>query len=306
MKKLIYLSLTLALTFALAACGSKNDNANSGSAASESASASSAAASPAVATDSASPSESAAASSEAPAEVKKIVVGTGNQFPKVAFVDDSGKLTGFDVELIREIDKRLPEYEFELQVLDFTNILLSLETKKIDLAAHEYEKNPEREAKYLFNKEPYAHWKNKIIVAKDNNDPIQTLDDLKGKKLFTTATSAEATILENYNKENNNALKIVYSNGGANDTVSQITSGRVDATIGADFVLPIIDPEGKLKTVGKELSEADILFVFRKDDPEEQKLADAVDRAIIEIKADGTLGKLSTQWLGFDVSVSEK
>jgi L-cystine transport system substrate-binding protein len=146
----------------------------------------------------------------------------------------------------------------------------------------------------LFNKEPYAHWKNKIIVAKDNNDPIESLDDLKGKKFYTTATSAEATILEDYNKANANALMIVYSGGGANDIVSQITSGRVDATIGADFVLPILEPEGKLKTVGKELSEADILFLFRKNDPDQQKLADAVDRAIIELKADGTLGKLST------------
>ncbi|MCD9022908.1 transporter substrate-binding domain-containing protein [Cohnella silvisoli] len=301
MKKTTLFAFALIFVLALAACGNKNND--SGSASSTSPAASSAAASE---TPSASPSESAAASSEAPAEVKKIVVGTGSQFPKVAFLDDSGKLTGFDVELVREIDKRLPEYEFELQVLEFKNILLSLETKKIDLAAHEFEKNPEREAKYLFNKEAYAHWKNKIIVAKTNNDPIESLDDLKGKKFFTSPTSAEAQILENYNKDHDNALKIVYSSGGANDIVSQITSGRVDATVGADFVLPILDPEGKLKTVGKELSEADILFLFRKNDPDQQKLADAVDKAIVEIKADGTLAKLSTEWLGFDATTSEK
>lgn len=301
MKKIVLISFAFILVLAVAACGNKNNKASNASSEAPAASSSAASESP-----SPSPSESAAASTEAPAQVKKIIVGTGNQFPKVAFVDDSGKLTGFDVELVREIDKRLPEYEFEFQVLEFKNILLSLETKKIDLAAHEFEKNPEREAKYLFNKEAYAHWKNKIIVPKTNNDKIESLDDLKGKKVYTGATSAEATILENYNKEHNNALKIVYSNGGANDTVTQLTSGRVDATIGADFVLPILDPQGKLKTVGKELSEADILFVFRKNDPDQQKLADAVDKAIKEIKADGTLGKLSKQWLGFDASVSEK
>jgi L-cystine transport system substrate-binding protein len=123
MKKLLTVSLALVLVLSLTACGNKNNNnANSGLP-SKSAAASSAAASP---------SESAEANSEAPVAVTKIVVGTGSQFPKVAFLDDSGKLTGFDVELVREIDKRLPEYEFELQVLDFTNILLSLETKKID------------------------------------------------------------------------------------------------------------------------------------------------------------------------------
>nr|WP_145026093.1 transporter substrate-binding domain-containing protein [Paenibacillus sp. Y412MC10] len=236
--------------------------------------------------------------------VKKIVVGTGTAFPKICFIDENGKLTGFDVELVREIDKRLPDYEFDIQTQEFSNLLLSLETKKIDFVAHEMEKNPERTEKYLFNKEPYAHWRNKIIVAKDN-DSIHSLDDLKGKKVLTGATSAEAQILENYNKEHNNAIQIVYQNGAANDTVNQITTGRVDATIGADFSLPLIDPQGKLKVTGDDLSEHDILFVFRKDDPEEQKLADAVDGAIKELKQDGTLGKLSKEWLGSDFTADK-
>ncbi|MBW4838403.1 MAG: transporter substrate-binding domain-containing protein, partial [Paenibacillaceae bacterium] len=184
------------------------------------------------------------AASAASGEVKKIIVGTGTGFPKVCFIDENGKLTGFDVELVREIDNRLAGYEFEFQTQEFSNLLLSLETKKIDFVAHEMEKNPERTEKYLFNKEPYAHWRNKIIVAKDN-DTIKSLDDLKGKKVLTGATSAEAQILENYNKENNNAIEIVYQSGAANDTVSQITSGRVDATLGADFSLSLIDPQGK-------------------------------------------------------------
>jgi len=244
------------------------------------------------------------AANAAEGAVKKIVVGTGTAFPKICFIDENGKLTGFDVELVREIDKRLPDYEFDIQTQEFSNLLLSLETKKIDFVAHEMEKNPERTEKYLFNKEPYAHWRNKIIVAKDN-DSIHSLDDLKGKKVLTGATSAEAQILENYNKEHDNAIQIVYQNGAANDTVNQITTGRVDATIGADFSLPLIDPQGKLKVTGDDLSEHDILFVFRKDDPEEQKLADAVDGAITELKQDGTLGKLSKEWLGSDFTADK-
>ncbi|MBM7566747.1 transporter substrate-binding domain-containing protein [Paenibacillus sacheonensis] len=241
-----------------------------------------------------------AASANAAADVKKIIVGTGTQFPKVCFLDENGKLTGFDVELVKEIDKRLPGYEFEFQTLDFSNLLLSLETKKIDFVAHEMEQNPDRAAKYLFNKEAYAHWKTKIIVPKDKGAAYKNLDDLKGKKVLTTATSAEATLLETYNKSHDDAIKIVYTNGAANDTVSQLTSGRVDATLGADFTLSLIDPQAKLASVGDTLEEADVQFVFRKDDPDGQKLADAVDGAIKEIKADGTLGKLSVQWLGED------
>jgi len=300
-----------ALALTLAGCGSKEENgAASPSGSPSEAATSSSSASPSSSQASESPSASASGSataSEKPAEVKKIIVGTGTQFPKVAFLDDKGKLTGFDVELVREIDNRLPGYEFELQTYDFGNLLLSLETKKIDFIAHEMEKNPERTEKYLFNKEPYAHWVNKIVVAKDNNDPIKTLDDLKGKKVLVGATSAEAQLVENYNKEHGeNAIKIVYSNGNSADTVNQIATGRVYATLAADFALPLIDPEGKLKTVGDSLGAADILFVFRKNDPDSQTLADAVDGAIKELKADGTLGKLSTEWLGQDFTQDVK
>ncbi|MBB6675147.1 transporter substrate-binding domain-containing protein [Cohnella nanjingensis] len=290
MRKGLWIASALVLVSVLSGCGSKND-ANGGAAGAASPSGSA----PASGAASPSPSQSASPS----AQVKKIVVGTGTQFPRVCFIDENGKLTGFDVELVKEIDKRLADYEFELQTLDFSNLLLSLETKKIDFVAHEMEKNPEREAKYLFNKEPYAHWRNKIIVAKDN-DTIQSLDDLVGKKVLTGATSAEAQILENYNKSHDKKINIVYQSGAANDTVAQVASGRVDATLGADFTLSLIDPDGKLKTTGEDLSEADILFVFRKDDPESQQLSDAVDGAIKEIKADGTLGKLSKEWLGQD------
>ncbi|MNI28121.1 L-cystine-binding protein TcyK precursor [compost metagenome] len=289
MKKTIPLVYGLLLTLVIAGCGTNNNaNSSQGSNTAEAA---------------AKTSTEAPAATDA-AQVTKIVVGTGTAFPQVCFIDENGKLTGFDVELLKDIDSRLPQYEFELQTMDFSNLLLSLDTKKIDLVAHVMEKNPEREQKYLFNTEPYAHWRNRIVVAKDNNS-IKTLDDLKGKKALVGATSAQAQILENYNKEHDNAIQIVYQNGAANDTVSQISSGRVDATLAADFVLPVIDPQSKLKASGPELSSADILYVLRKDDADSKTLADAIDGAIKELKADGTLAKLSTEWLGADVTADE-
>lgn len=73
-------------------------------------------------------------------DVKKIIVGTGTQFKNVCFIDENGNLTGFDVELIKELDKRLPQYEFEFKTMDFGNLLLSLDAGKIDLVSHQMEK----------------------------------------------------------------------------------------------------------------------------------------------------------------------
>lgn len=248
-------------------------------------------------TPSAGTSDAGGASAEK--NVKKIIVGTGTQFPNVCFIDENGKLTGFDVELVKELDQRLPDYEFEFQTMDFSNLLLSLETNKIDFVAHQMEKNPEREEKYLFNKEPYSIFLTKVAVDK-SNDTIQSIDDLKGKKVYTGATSNQAYFLQQYNKEHNDALEIVYSSGAANDLVNLIQSKRVDATLLTDFALRFYaDADGQpaLKTVGEPLIQSDVLFVLRKDS---QELADALDKALREVKEDGTLAKLSVEWLGED------
>lgn len=232
-------------------------------------------------------------------KVKKIIVGTGTKFPNVCFIDETGKLTGFDVELVKELDKRIPDYEFEFKTMDFGNLLLSLETNKIDFVAHQMEKNPEREEKYLFNKEPYSIFLTKVAVDK-NDTTINSVDDLKGKKVQTGPTSNQAYFLEQYNKENNDAIDIVYSSGAANDLVSQIQNKRVDATLLTDFALdfyPGEDGKPALKTVGEPLIQSNVLFVLRKDG---QELADKLDAAITSVREDGTLAKLSIEWLGQD------
>src|SRR3954464_1762466 len=108
-------------------------------------------------------------------KVQKIIVGTGTQFPNVCFIDKDGKLTGYDVELVRKIDEKLPEYEFEFKTMEFSNLLLSLETNKIDFVAHQMEVNEERQKKFLFNEEPYNIFPLHVTVHKDNKD-IQSIN----------------------------------------------------------------------------------------------------------------------------------
>lgn len=277
MKKLSILSTVLLLVVLVTGCGSNNNNAT---------------------TD----APKAEGTTGSAVEVKKIIVGTGTEFPDVCFIDEDGKLTGFDVELVREIDKLLPEYEFELKTMDFDSLLLSLETNKIDFIAHQMEKNPEREQKFLFNKEPYSIFLSKVAVAKNDNT-IKSIADLKGKKILIGPTSNQAYFLKQYNIENNDAINIVYTSGEANDLVAQIEGKRVDATLTTDFALkshyPGADGKPALKTVGDPLIQSNVLFVLRKDG---QELSDKLDVAIKTLKENGELAKLSIQWLGEDLT----
>ncbi|MGE7909939.1 transporter substrate-binding domain-containing protein [Lysinibacillus xylanilyticus] len=232
--------------------------------------------------------------------VQKIIVGTGTQFPNICFIDDKGNLTGYDVELVRAIDEKLPEYEFEFKTMEFSNLLLSLETRKIDFVAHQMEVNSEREEKFLFNKEPYNVFPLKVTVNEKNNS-IQSIDDLKGKNVSVSPTSNSAVFIEKYNKEHNLGANIVYSSGSV-DVHNQLATGRIDAIITTPFAVKYYNEsnEAQEKVVGDALLNSKVYFLLNKD---EVVLQERLDDAIRELKAEGVISKLSKKWLGDDYSV---
>lgn len=274
MKKKIWVVFTLLLTLLVTACSSQVETAT----------------------------EAEGKSTEIKSEkVQKIIVGTGTQFPNICFLDENGKLTGYDVELVREIDKKLSEYEFEFKTMDFSNLLLSLETNKIDFIAHQMEVNEEREEKFLFNKEPYNIFPLHVSVHKDNNE-IKSIEDLKGKKAVVSATSNSAVFLEKYNKENDAGINIVYSGQGSDDTNNQIKTGRADATITTPFAVNFYNElaDARQKVVGEPLLNSKVYFLLRKD---ETTLQSRIDEALIELKEEGVVSELSKKWLGADYTV---
>ncbi|MGM0923354.1 MAG: transporter substrate-binding domain-containing protein [Bacillota bacterium] len=234
-------------------------------------------------------------------EVKKVVVGTGTQFPNICFIDENGKLTGYDVEVVRAIDKLLPDYEFDFSTMEFSNLLLSLETKKIDMIAHNMAQNEERKKKFLFNDETY-NYSPLYITVNDKTDDIETLDDLNDRKIIVGATSNAAVFLEKYNKEHGNKINIVYAGQGSDDATIQLKKGRVDATLATPFAVDFSNKavDAEQKVVGDIIINSKVYFLFNKA---ESDLKEQVDKALKQLKENGTLTKLSKKWLGDDYSV---
>src|SRR3954451_3406097 len=246
-------------------------------------------------------SKSSSEASKEDTKVQKIIVGTGTQFPNVCFIDENGKLTGYDVELVRKIDEKLPEYEFEFKTMEFSNLLLSLETNKIDFIAHQMEVNEERQEKFLFNKEPYNVFPLHVTVNQNNNE-IQSIEDLKGKKAIVSATSNSAVFLEKYNKEHNLGIEIIYAGQGPDTTINQIKTGRADATITTPFSVEFNNEavDAQQKVVGEPLLNSKVYFLLRKD---ETPLQTKIDEALVELKKEGVVSELSNKWLGADYTV---
>ena len=248
---------------------------------------------------------SSSSSTASNSNVKKIIVGTGNGYKPYCYLDEKNNPAGFDVEILKEVDKRLPQYEFEYQTSEFKNVLISLDAKKIDIAAHEYEKNPEREAKYLYGKEGYVDYSLKIAVKKGRTD-IKSIDDLKGKNITVSQGGNSAYIMEQYNKNNGNAVELVYSSGDNAVQYNDVATGRIDA-----ILLTKSDLNLRNKAYGDELEFAkdsktvNVSYAYFIFDKSNTKLQEDVDGALKSMKEDGTISKLSKEILGDDYTKSE-
>lgn len=232
-------------------------------------------------------------------DAETIIVGTGNAYQPFVYLDENEDLQGYDIEVLRAVDEKLDQYDFEYESMDFKNILTSLSADKVQLAAHNYAYNDERGAKYLYGEEAYNNYAHHIVADESTGQVYQSLDDLKGKKVFASPASEVANILETYNAENDDAIEIVYSEVNGELLVSGLQNGTADAAILTKFDVDKYNEQFdiNLQASDEALKTAGIYYVFKQGDEE---LQTAVDGAIKELREEGTLSDLSIEILGAD------
>ncbi|MBP2652171.1 MAG: tcyK [Firmicutes bacterium] len=237
-------------------------------------------------------------------ESKKIIIGTGNGFKPYCYLDDSGNLVGYELEVLKEVNRRLPQYKFEFETLDFKNILLSLGASKVDIGAHQFEKNPDRAQKYLFADESYTTFILRITVAKNRTD-INSIEDLHGKSVLVGEGGNDAFVLEQYNKEHGNPIKLVYTSGSDPVTmIKALEDCRADAFISIKRIVDGYNQTygDKVKIVGQPISTSSTYYIYRKEDTQ---LKTDIDKVLKEMKADGTLAQISIKVLGGDYTTND-
>lgn len=253
---------------------------------------------------SASPSPSADTAS-APAEQKaeqnllekvkaegKLVIGTEGTYPPFTFHDSSGKLTGFDVEVVSEIARRIG-VEPVFQETQWDALFAGLDAKRFDVIANQVGIRPDRLKTYDFSM-PYTVSTAVLVTHKDNNT-VTSFSDIKGLKAAQTLTSNLTDIA----RENGAEIVAVE---GFNQAIGLLVSKRVDVTINDG--LSFLDyqkqkPDTPIKVVAKHPDSAKNGFMFRKGSKE---LVDAFNKALDDMMQDGTYLKISEKWFGADVS----
>lgn len=238
-------------------------------------------------------------------DVTTIRVGTGTSYKPYCYLDKNGKPAGYELEVLKAVDKLLPQYKFEYETSDFSGLFSSLSQGKLDVVAHQVERNKEREENYLFGEEPYTTYVTYIVVPESVNN-VNSLADLAGKRAFLLAGGNAEYILENYNKEHPDAqinLDIVQALSD-DEKIAGFKSGKWDFEVETkrDVEKENKDYDAGLKTVGEPIQTSSTYYVFQKGNTKLQK---AFDGAIRKLKKSGKLAEISEEILGGDYTESE-
>ncbi|KVE32582.1 amino acid ABC transporter substrate-binding protein [Burkholderia sp. TSV86] len=221
-------------------------------------------------------------------------VGTEGTYAPFTYHDETGKLTGFDVDIATAVAQRLG---VKPQFVEgkWDGLIAGLDVNRFDAVVNEVAITDARRVKYDFST-PYITSRAVLIVRTDNAT-IRSFDDLKGKKSANTLTSNFGRLAAAHGAD-------VVPVQGFNEAVDLLTSGRVDATINDS--LSYLDfrkhkPDAKLKIAATDTTGAGEQsgVLIRKGNPE---LLAAIDKALADIKADGTYAKISRKYFGRDVS----
>lgn len=221
-----------------------------------------------------------------------LTVATEGTYRPFSFHDASGALVGYDVEIAQAVADKLG-LEISFQETQWDGIFAGLDANRFDVIANQVSINPEREAKYLFS-EPYTVSPG-VIVVKEDDDSISSFADLDGK------TTAQSLTSNWYELAEENGAQVEAVEGWA-QAVELLRQDRVDATV--NDKLTFLDyettngPTG-LKIAAETDDPARNAFTFTKD---KEALVTAVDEALEELRADGTLAEISEKYFGADVT----
>ncbi|USG67077.1 transporter substrate-binding domain-containing protein [Brevibacillus ruminantium] len=275
MKKLIFSALISTLLLGVAGCGNSP--------------------APAKPDQSSAPNQSAAAPQNLLEKVKaegKLVIGTEGTYSPFTFHDQSGKLTGYDVDVVTEVAKRLG-VEPVFQETQWDAMFAGLDAKRFDLIANEVGVRPDRQEKYDFST-PYSISR-AVLVAHKDNETVKDFPDIKGRKAGQSMTSNYADMARDLGAD-------IVAVDNFNNAMELIATKRVEVVLNDN--LTVLDflkqrPDTPIKIVKVREEGLPCAFMFRKGSEE---LIQEINKVLDGMHQDGTLKQISEKWFGEDIS----
>ena len=222
-----------------------------------------------------------------------LIVALEGAWQPWSFHDESDTLVGYDVEVSRAIAEKLgvePEYVES----DWDSLFAGLDAGRYDRVCNGFEVTEERAKTYDFTT-PYGYIHTALAVRKDNED-IKSFEDLAGKTTANSLASTYMELAESYGAT-------VQGIDTLEETIQLLTAGRIDATLNADvsfYDYLNVHPDADFKLVAQTEDASHVAIPIVKS--EDSSFLDALNSAIDELRADGTLKELGEKYFGQDIS----
>ena len=228
-------------------------------------------------------------------QIKKdgvIKMGLDDSFPPMEFRDEKNNLVGFDIDLGNEIAKKLG-VKAEFVTNDFSGIILAMQAGKFNIALTTLSITDERKKTIDFSK-PYI-MEGQIVVVKNDNTQIKEPSDLEGKTAACQLGSTSEQAVQSVK-----GLKELKKYDKIPQAFQDLSIGRIDAVVVDEIVglYYMTQKPNEYKVLEKKLSDEPVGIGFKKEDKDLQA---EIQKALDELKEDGTLSKLSVKWFGTDL-----
>ncbi len=228
-----------------------------------------------------------------------MVVGIDDQFPPMGFVGDDGELTGFDVELSKLVAEKLG-VEAKIQPINWDSKEMELNSGKIDVIWNGYTITADRIKEVEFTK-PYLNNQQVLVVANDSK--VKTKADLEGKVVGAQVESAGLDAL-NADTDLVASVANIPEYDDYNMALLDLGTSRLDAlAIDKIYVgYTMAQNPGKYRVLDETLSDEYYGIGCAKG---AVALREAIDKALDELYADGSIEELSTKWFGENIVIRD-
>lgn len=304
--------LAAALTIGILATGCGSTGSSSAAAAAISGSSESTATESSAATSEASGVSSTAdtASATDTQDVTVIKAATGGSPKPYTYVDENNEVTGYDIEVLKEVFNRLPQYELQIEVTDFASIFSGLNSGLYQIGVNSFTYNEERAQNFLYS---FPYDKNAyVVIQKTGATPITSFEEAAGHSTEGGTSGAIQNGIEIWNQQNpDKTINQTYTEAEIPVILQHVEDGTIDFyimdpvmydTYLAEYDYDLQATDLKQESVDIISKNLNAYFLLPKD---QENLRTEIDAVIKELRDDGTLSKLTQKWFNRDLTPEE-
>lgn len=242
---------------------------------------------------------------------KVITVAHTNYYVPYDFVNEKGESDGFEVAVMKEVAKKLPQYDFKFVPTSDDDLLIGVESGKYTVGTKGIWITEPRKKKYIFPKNNIGASVIGLIVRKENTDKIKDLAsfaDFSGKLVPIASQDARYSVIDDFNKENpDHQIKLVPSEAfQVADAYSWVLEGRYDAYLEVELSYKnnIQKEDAPYHKFNDQLTyiRYEGIPTYPIINKNEQQFADDYDKAIEELRQEGKIAELEQQYFGESLS----